>query len=182
MIYDFIVRRTDGSEISLASYRGRVLLIVNTATACGLTPQYEALQKLYEHFSEQPFEILDFPCNQFLNQAPGTDQELAEFCQARYRTAFPTFAKIQVNGPGQHPLYAFLKEEAGEEQENEAAGAFREKLYSLGQYAPGNDIRWNFTKFLVDASGNVAGRYGPTVTPQELIGTIEGLLKKTEHL
>lgn len=157
-IYDFKVKDAKGSEISLEEYRNKVLLVVNTATGCGFTPQYEGLEKLYREYREQGFEILDFPCNQFGHQAPGTNEEIQEFCQLNYQTSFKTFAKIDVNGENASPLYRFLKQEKG--------GVM------------GSAIKWNFTKFLVDQQGNVVDRFSPQKTPEELRPAIEALLKK----
>lgn len=147
-IYDYEVQAIGGTMVSLADYEGKVLLIVNTATGCGFTPQYEGLEKLYQEYQKKGLEILDFPCNQFGHQAPGSDQEISQFCQLTYQTTFQTFAKIDVNGEQAAPLYTFLKKEQG--------GVF------------GSKIKWNFTKFLVDRDGNVIKRYAPTVEPKEI--------------
>ena len=155
-IYDYSVKAQDGSDITLADYRDKVLLIVNTATGCGFTPQYEGLQDLYEKYEPQGLEILDFPCNQFANQAPGSDEEITDFCQSRYGVTFRQFKKIKVNGEGEEPLYTFLK--------TQQKGVM------------GNNIKWNFTKFLVDRKGNVVARFAPTVTPEKLDEQIKKLL------
>ena len=155
-IYDYSVKAQDGSEVSLADYQGRVLLIVNTATGCGFTPQYEGLQDLYEKYQSQGLEILDFPCNQFGHQAPGSDEEITDFCQSRYGVTFRQFKKIEVNGAGEEPLYTFLK------------------LQKKG--VMGDNIKWNFTKFLVDRKGNVVARFAPTVTPEKIDEQIKELL------
>ncbi len=155
-IYDFKVKDNEGQEVSLKEYEGKVLLIVNTATGCGFTPQYEGLQNLYKKYNEKGFEILDFPCNQFGGQAPGTAEEIASFCDARFGITFKQFAKIDVNGENEEPLYKFLKSQKG--------GVF------------GNDIKWNFTKFLVDRKGNVVERFGSTTTPEKIDKKIEELL------
>ena len=147
-IYDFTVKSPDGNDVCLASYRGKVLLVVNTATGCGFTPQYEELQKLYDKYKDRGFEVLDFPCNQFGNQAPGRDEELMDFCNSRYGITFPQFAKIDVNGENEEPLFTYLK--------SQKSGLM------------GSRIKWNFTKFLVDRSGKVVGRYAPTTTPEAL--------------
>lgn len=175
-IYDFTVKDIEGKEISLKDYSGKVLLIVNTATGCGFTPQYEGLQALYEKYKSRGFEILDFPCNQFLGQAPGTNDEIAAFCQLNYNTSFKTFAKIDVNGESAIPLYKYLKEEMPADIENNQTEGFLEKLKELGQDFPGNSIKWNFTKFLIDKEGNVVKRFSPTVSPKELEDEIEKLL------
>lgn len=155
-IYDYSVKAQDGSEISLADYQGKILLIVNTATGCGFTPQYEGLQNLYEKYQSQGLEILDFPCNQFGHQAPGSDEEITTFCQLRYGVTFRQFKKIKVNGEGEDPLYTFLK--------------------SQKKGVMGNNIKWNFTKFLVDRQGNVVARFAPTVTPEQIDEQINELL------
>ncbi|MGO3727743.1 MAG: glutathione peroxidase [Enterococcus viikkiensis] len=155
-VYDFEVKQTDGTEKELADYQGDVLLIVNTATGCGFTPQYEGLQNLYDDYNERGFEILDFPCNQFGNQAPGSNVEVAEFCQLKYHTTFQTFGKIDVNGENEAPLYAYLKS---------AQGGLLNKA-----------IKWNFTKFLVDRQGNVVKRYGSQTKPESIAADIETLL------
>ena len=155
-IYDYSVKAQDGSEVSLADYQDKVLLIVNTATGCGFTPQYEGLQDLYEKYQSQGLEILDFPCNQFGHQAPGSDEEITDFCQSRYGVTFQQFKKIKVNGNGEEPLYTFLK--------------------SQKKGVMGNNIKWNFTKFLVDRKGNVVERFAPTVTPEKIEEQIKELL------
>ena len=155
-VYDYSVKAQDGSEVSLADYQGKVLLIVNTATGCGFTPQYEGLQDLYEKYQAQGLEILDFPCNQFGHQAPGSDEEITDFCQSRYGVTFRQFKKIEVNGAGEEPLYTFLK--------------------SQKKGVMGDNIKWNFTKFLVDREGNVVARFAPTVTPEKIDEQIKELL------
>ena len=147
-IYDYTVKAKDGTEVSMKDYEGKVLLVVNTATGCGFTPQFEGLQDLYEKYQEQGFEILDFPCNQFGNQAPGSDEEITDFCSSRYGITFPQFAKIDVNGENEAPLYTYLKSKKG--------GIM------------GKNIKWNFSKFLVDRQGNVVDRFAPTTTPEAL--------------
>ena len=144
--------------MSIGQFQGRVLLIVNTASKCGFTPQYKGLEELYNAYKGRGLEVLGFPCNQFGDQEPGTPAEIGAFCEKNYGVTFPIFAKIDVNGSGAHPLYNFLKEER--------PGIFGRK-----------SIKWNFTKFLVDRRGRVAGRYGPTTKPGALSATIEGLLQ-----
>lgn len=158
-IYDFTIKKRDGSEISTADFKGKVLLIVNTATGCGFTPQYEGLETLYEKYHDQGLEILDFPCDQFGHQAPGTDDEIHQFCTAKYKTQFDQFAKIEVNGKNAHPLYDYLKSQ---------------KKGALGL----KTIKWNFTKFLVDRSGNVVNRYEPTTEPSAIENDIIPLLQE----
>ncbi len=155
-IYDYSIKKADGTEISMADYKGKVLLIVNTATGCGFTPQYDGLQDLYEKYQSQGFEILDFPCNQFLNQAPGSNEEIHSFCTGRFGITFPQFAKIDVNGKNAAPLYQFLK--------SQKKGMFN------------SDIKWNFTKFLVDKNGNVVKRFAPADTPAKIDADIAKLL------
>ena len=149
-IYDLNVTARDGSEVSLADYKGKVLLIVNTATGCGFTPHYEPLEAMYKEYRDQGFEILDFPCNQFADQAPGSDDEIHEFCQVKFGTEFPQFKKIDVNGENADPLFALLASEKFAQANN---SKFGEKAY----------IKWNFTKFLVDREGNIIARFEPTV-------------------
>ncbi len=155
-IYDFKVKRADGSYRSMEEMKGKVLLIVNTATACGFTPQYKDLQSLYETYQDQGFEVLDFPCNQFANQATGSDDEIATFCTGRFGTTFEHFSKIDVNGANEEPLYTYLK---------------AQKKGILG-----SQIKWNFTKFLVDRDGNVVKRVSPNVVPSKLEKDIKNLL------
>lgn len=155
-IYDFTVKGRAGEDVSLADYKGKVLLVVNTATGCGFTPQYEGLQKLYDSHQDKGFEILDFPCNQFANQAPGSEAEIQSFCTLNYGTTFPRFAKIDVNGKNASDLFRFLKKEKG--------GLL------------GSSIKWNFTKFLIDREGNVAKRFAPTDTPESIESDILALL------
>ena len=146
--YEIMVTNQDGTEENLEKYKGQVLLIVNTATGCGFTPQYEGLEKLYRNYNVRGFEILDFPCNQFLGQAPGSDADINQFCSLRYNTTFKRFKKIDVNGKNAAPIFKYLKEHT--------KGVF------------GSNIKWNFTKFLVNRKGDVIKRYAPTVTPEEI--------------
>jgi glutathione peroxidase len=174
-LYDFTVADREGKPVSLAAYKGKVLLIVNTATKCGLTPQYEGLQKLYETHHDRGFEILDFPCNQFGGQAPGSAEEIAEFCTIRYHTTFPQFAKIDVNGDKAAPLFVYLKEQA-EETEDEGAAALKERLKEFSSFTGAKDIKWNFSKFLVNRDGKVEAWFFPTYNPEKLSSAIERLL------
>jgi glutathione peroxidase len=157
-VYDFKVKDIEDNDVSLEKYKGKVLLIVNTATECGFTPQYEGLEELQKSYKDRGFEVLDFPCNQFGGQAPGSDSEIANFCTARFGTTFDRFAKIDVNGENEDPLYTFLKDSKG--------GVF------------GNKIKWNFTKFLVDRDGNVVERYSSQKKPEDIAKDIEKLLDK----
>jgi glutathione peroxidase len=176
MIYDYKVKDAQGSEVLMEAYKGKVLLIVNTATGCGFTPQYEGLQKLYDKYKEQGFEILDFPSNQFFEQAPGSNEEIVSFCQLTYGTTFKTFAKIDVNGENADPLYKFIKKEAQNANEDANSNGLYNKLAEVGFKTSGDDIKWNFTKFLVDKEGNVVERFAPTYEPEKLANAIEALL------
>lgn len=176
MIYDYTVKRVNGEEVKLSAYKGKVLLIVNTATGCGFTPQYEGLQKLYDAYKEQGLEILDFPCNQFFDQAPGSNEEIASFCQLKYNTSFETFAKIDVNGEKEDPLYTFLKKEAPRAEEDQTSEGLYKMLEGHGFHTTGDEIKWNFTKFLVNQEGEVIARFAPTYEPVQLEEAIKGLL------
>jgi len=156
-LYDFSVTDINGQEVSLNVFKGKVVLIVNTATDCGYTPQYTGLQKLYNDFQSKGFEILDFPCNQFGQQAPGTEEHINNFCVLKYNTTFSRFAKIEVNGQNESPLYTFLKT-----QKEGIDGA--------------KDIRWNFTKFLINKKGTVVQRYDSKITPETIEPDIKKLL------
>jgi glutathione peroxidase len=175
MIYDYKVKNTKGNEVSIGDYNGKVLLIVNTATGCGLTPQYEGLQKIYDEYKEKGLEILDFPCNQFFEQAPGSNEEIASFCQLKYNTTFETFAKIDVNGEDASELYKFLKKEAPEAVEDEASKGLYKLLSEKGFNTTEDDIKWNFTKFLVNKDGKVVARFAPTYEPEKLEEAIKNL-------
>jgi glutathione peroxidase len=177
-IYDFKVNKRKEGELDLGSLRGKVLLIVNTATGCGFTPQYAGIEALYEKYHDQGFEVLDFPCNQFAGQAPGTDEEIHEFCTARYKTQFDQLAKIDVNGEAESPVYTFLKGEIAEDEVEGMANKLTMKAIekiSTSTKKPG-DIKWNFTKFLVDREGRVVRRCSPTVAPEKLDAAIAALL------
>jgi glutathione peroxidase len=156
-IYDFSATTLQGKDVSLADYRGKAMLIVNTASKCGFTPQYEGLEKLYRAHQDKGLVVLGFPCNQFGAQEPGSAAEIGAFCQINYGVTFPMFAKIEVNGAGTHPLYAYLK--------GEKPGMLGTKY-----------IKWNFTKFLIDRDGKVAGRYAPTTKPEDLDQAIAKVL------
>lgn len=155
-IYDYTVKDLDENDVSLADYKGKALLIVNTAIKCGFTPQYPGLEELYKKYNDKGFEILDFPCNQFANQAPGSAKEINAVCSGRFGVTFKQFAKINVNGKDESPLYTFLK--------NEKHGFF------------GKNVKWNFTKFLVDKNGTVVKRYGSKATPEQIDADIASLL------
>ena len=179
-IYKFTVKDRKGNDVSLADYKGKVLLIVNTATRCGFTPQYTELEALYEKDSAKGLEILDFPCNQFGQQAPGTEEEIHEFCQLNYNTKFPQFKKIDVNGDNQSPLFAYLKSQKGFKgfDPNHQIGKILIDMLSKANpdYDKNPDIKWNFTKFLIDRNGNVIERYEPTEDIKVIEKDVEGLL------
>lgn len=177
-IYDFKVKTRDGSDFDLGSLKGKVLLVVNTATGCGFTPQYEGLDKLYEKYNSKGFEILDFPCDQFGHQAPGTDDDIHSFCTSKYDTKFDQFSKIEVNGDNENSLYTFLKKECPNEDvvgiKNKMSMKAIEKISTTCK--KDGDIKWNFTKFLIDKDGNVVKRYDPTFNPLDMEKDIVKLL------
>lgn len=180
-VYDFTVKDRGGNDVSLAEYKGKVLLIVNTATGCGFTPHYEPLEEMYKELRERGFEILDFPCNQFANQAPGSDEEIHNFCTLKFGTEFPQFAKLDVNGETADPLFAYL---AGEKPfEGFGKGiknAMLEKFTKANnkQFGDKAYIKWNFTKFLIDREGNVAARFEPTVDMADVKAAVMKELEK----
>lgn len=162
--YDIKVLKQDGSETDLHEYEGKVLLIVNTATGCGFTPHYEALQAMYDELKDKGFEILDFPCNQFKDQAPGSDEEINQFCSLKYHTTFPRYKKVEIIGENKTQLFRYLEQNA----------PFKGKGLTLGMLkklsgAKDNEVRWNFTKFLVDREGNVIGRFEPTDDMKKIV-------------
>lgn len=179
-VYDFAVKDRKGKDVSLKEYAGEVLLIVNTATKCGFTPQYEELEKLYETYHSRGFEILDFPCNQFGQQAPGTDESIHSFCKLTYGTEFPRFKKIKVNGPDADPLYKYLQQQkgfAGWDESHPLTPVLEELLgKDDAAYKDKADIKWNFTKFLIDKKGLVVARYEPTASLAAIAEKIETLL------
>lgn len=179
-IYDFKAKLNNGQEKNLADFKGEVLLIVNTASKCGFTPQYEGLEKLYQEHNEAGFEVLGFPCNQFLEQDPGNNEEIKQFCKINYGVTFPLFAKVEVNGENAHPLFNYLKENApdhGFEEDKEMSAKLKEILTEhYPSYLENHEIRWNFTKFLIDKDGNIVDRFEPTVEPEEMEARIKSLL------
>ena len=179
-VYEFSVKDRKGKEVSLKEYSNEVLLIVNTATKCGFTPQYEELETLYQKYHKQGFEILDFPCNQFGQQAPGRDEEIHEFCKLTYGTDFPRFKKVKVNGDDADPLFKFLKEQkgfAGWDMEHPIAAILDKMLTEAdANYKDSPDIKWNFTKFLINKKGQVVARYEPTAKIELIEKEIEKLL------
>lgn len=179
-VYDYKVIGIDGEEISLEKYKGKVLIISNTASKCGFTPQYADLEKLYNKYNEKGLEILGFPCNQFAGQEPGNNKEVKNFCQLNYGVSFPLFEKIDVRGSSAHPLFKYLSEEIPFKGLNlkHPGGQI---LYNFlkeqfPEYLIGNSIKWNFTKFLIDREGNVVGRFEPTTEPLDMVSEIEKLL------
>lgn len=175
-LYGFTVKDAQGGDVPLSNYAGKVLLIVNTATRCGLTPQYGELQTLYGRYAAQGFEILDFPCNQFRNQAPESSGEIGQICQTRFGTQFKVFEKIEVNGAGTHPLYAYLKAQQPRDAGKGGLKSLLLKLAAAGMAHEQGGIRWNFTKFLADRNGRVVARYGPAVSPLDIENHIKSLL------
>ena len=177
-IYDLKVKNRDDLDVSLSEFKGKVLIIVNTATGCGFTPQYEGLENLYKKYHDKGLEILDFPCNQFGNQSPGTDDEIHEFCALKYNTSFDQFKKVDVNGEGEIPLYTLLKDAIAQDKidgiKNKMAMKAIEKISKTATKE--NDIKWNFTKFLVDREGNVVERYSPTYKPSDMEEDIKKLI------
>ena len=179
-VYDFVVKANNGEEKSLAAYKGKVLLIVNTASKCGFTPQFKELQELYVKYKAQGLEILGFPCNQFAGQEPGTNEEVQEFCRFNYGVTFPIFAKGDVRGENAQPLFQYLTKEQGFKG-FDADHPYAELLSNalkenFPEYLEGDSIKWNFTKFLIDRQGNVVERFEPTTVPSAIAGDIEKLL------
>lgn len=179
-VYDFSLSDKSGGEVSLKAYKGKVLLIVNTATGCGFTPQYEDLEAMYHRLKDKGLEILDIPCNQFGHQAPGTDAEIKEFCTVKFGADFPQFKKSIVNGKGELPLYTWLKKEKPFTGSYEPKlAAVMEKLYNESNPEPRkkDDIQWNFTKFLINKKGQVVARFEPTTSFDVIAKSIEEYLK-----
>lgn len=178
-IYDIVVKKRNDEDVKLSDYKGKVLLIVNTATGCGFTPQYEGIENLYRKYKDQGLEVLDFPCNQFGHQAPGDDEEIHQFCTSRYQTSFDQFKKIDVNGEDTSTLFKYLKDNSPEEYikglSHKASMKAVEKISNT--FKNKNDIKWNFTKFLVDREGNVSFRYSPIEDPSVMEEDIKQLLK-----
>ena len=179
MFYDYTVLTRKGEEFKLSDLKGKVVLVVNTATGCGFTPQYAPIEQLYRDYHDKGLEILDIPCNQFGGQAPGTDDEIHEFCTLNYKTTFPQMKKSEVNGPNELPLYTWLKSQKGFEgfQEHQYK-ALLEKMFSEADpdWAGKPDIKWNFTKFVVDRAGNVVARFEPTADMAEVEACVQALL------
>lgn len=179
-VYNFKVKNIRGEEVSLSDYSGKLLLIVNTASKCGFTPQYEGLEKLYQTYQDQGLVILGFPCNQFLEQDPGSNSEISTFCKVNFGVTFPLFAKIDVRGQNADPLYRYLTKEApfqGYELEKEGGKVIQNVVKEhYPENLEGDDVKWNFTKFLIGRDGTVKGRFEPTVTPEELDPIVKAAL------
>jgi glutathione peroxidase len=179
-IYSFQATLANGEVKNLSDYEGNVLLIVNTASKCGLTPQYEGLEALYRDYKEKNFTILGFPCNQFGGQEPGTNEEIQSFCSTQYDVTFPIFQKVDVNGDQAHPLYQYLREVAPEDQNVDTTSFLYQHLKTNSpEVLESSDIKWNFTKFLIDRKGHVVKRYFPGTKPEEIKDDIERLLQES---
>ena len=180
MIYDFTITTGNGEELRLSDYKGKVILIVNTATECGFTPQYARMEKLYEDYHDKGLEILDIPCNQFGGQAPGTDKEIHEFCTLHFNTTFPQMKKADVNGTNELPLYTYLKSEKGfEGLDGHPLRSVLEDMFNKADpdWAKKPDIKWNFTKFVVDREGKVVARFEPTADIEKVEACIKELIQ-----
>ena len=174
--YDYSVKTPSGEDCSMSQFQGKVVLVVNTATGCGFTPQYKEIESMYEKYHAQGLEVLDVPCNQFRNQAPGTDEEIHEFCTLHYNTQFPQMKKSDVNGANELPLYTFLKSQKGFEGFGKGPKAMMMNLVCKGVDKADPAIRWNFTKFVVDRSGNVVARFEPTANMEDVENCVKALL------
>jgi len=176
--YDFTVKTRKGADVPLADYKGKVLMIVNTATACGFTPQYKELQKIYEEFKDKGLEILDFPCNQFAEQAKGTDEEIHQFCTGRFGITFPQFAKVDVNGENAIPLFRWLTKNTKFEGFNGAAKLVLTPIVKKmdSDYKNNGNVKWNFTKFLIDREGNIVARFEPTADMKNVRAKVAELI------
>ena len=178
-IYDYVIKNGKGEDVPMSDYKGKVLLIVNTATGCGFTPHYEPLEKMYEKYHDRGFEIIDIPCNQFAGQAPESDEEIHQFCTLKYNTQFPQMKKSEVNGENELPLYTYLKSQKGFEGFGEHQyKALLERMFSEADpdWAKKPDIKWNFTKFIIDREGNVVARFEPTADMAEVEACVKALL------
>ena len=179
MIYDYEVTQRSGEKLSLSTFKGKVILVVNTATGCGFTPQYAPIEEMYNKYHDKGLEILDIPCNQFGAQAPGNDEEIHEFCTLHYNTTFPQMKKSDVNGENELPLYTFLKSQKGFEGfgEGKMADMMRSFLPTLDpDYENNANIKWNFTKFVIDREGNVIARFEPTADMEKVEECVRSLL------
>ena len=179
MIYDYTLKMGKGEALNLADYKGKVIMVVNTATGCGFTPQYAPIEQMYKDYHDKGLEIVDIPCNQFMDQAPGTDEEITSFCRMRYKTQFPQMKKSHVNGENELPLYTFLKEQKGFEGFGKGATALKMNALLKTQdkdFKKNSKIKWNFTKFVVDRDGNVVARFEPTADMAEVEKCVASLL------
>ncbi len=180
-IYDYTVTAANGTEVSLSDYKGKVILIVNTATGCGFTPHYAPIEKMYEDFHEKGFEVIDVPCNQFAGQTPGTDEEIHEFCTLKYKTQFPQMKKSDVNGPNAIELFKYLKSQKGFEGFGKGAKALAMSLLLKKidkDYKNNSEIKWNFTKFVVNRKGEVVARFEPTADMADVRACVEKLVNE----
>ncbi|MBQ9663796.1 MAG: glutathione peroxidase [Oscillospiraceae bacterium] len=177
-LYDFTVKTRKGADVALSDFKGKVVMVVNTATGCGFTPQYKELQEIYDACKDKGFEILDFPCNQFADQAPGTDEEIHTFCTGRFGITFPQYAKIDVNGENAIPLYQWLTANTKFDGFNGPAGLMLSGVVKKmdKDYKNNGNIKWNFTKFLIDREGNIVARYEPTVGMDKVRAAVEAQL------
>ena len=179
MVYDYTITTGKGEKLNLADYKGKVIMIVNTATGCGFTPQYEPIEQMYKDHHDKGLEIVDIPCNQFGGQAPGTDEEIHEFCTVHYNTTFPQMKKADVNGDNELPLYNYLKSQKGFEgfDEHELKSVLEEILVkSAPDWEKNSDFKWNFTKFIIDRKGNVVARFEPTADMADVEACVKALL------
>ncbi len=177
-LYDFTVKAQDGKEVSLSQYKGKTVLVVNTATSCGFTPQYSELQDAYEELKDSGFEILDFPCNQFYNQAPGSDEEIHDFCNSRYGITFPQFSKIEVNGENAIPLYKWITENTKFEGFEGSMQSILEPIVVQQDpdYQNNGKIKWNFTKILINKDGEIVARFEPTADVKKVVACVKEIL------
>ena len=177
-LYDFTVKTRKGADVALSDFTGKVVMVVNTATGCGFTPQYKELQEIYDAFKDKGFEILDFPCNQFADQAPGTDEEIHTFCTGRFGITFPQYAKIDVNGENAIPLYQWLTSNTRFEGFNGPAALVLNGVVKKmdKDYKNNGNIKWNFTKFLIDREGNIIARFEPTMSMDKVRAAVEAAL------
>ncbi len=176
MIYDYTLTKGNGEQLDLSSLKGKVIMVVNTATGCGFTPQYAPIEEMYKKYHDQGLEILDIPCNQFASQAPGSDEEIRSFCQLHYNTTFEQMKKSDVNGANELPLYTFLKSQKGFEGFGKGKMAFLLRFANIGKKKSDPSIRWNFTKFIIDRQGNVVKRFEPTIDMKEVEEFVKSLL------
>jgi len=177
-IYDFKALANRGAEVDFKQYEGKVLMIVNTASKCGFTPQYDGLEAIYQKYKDQGLVIVGFPCDQFAGQEPGSNEEIAEFCRINHGVTFPLMAKIEVNGANAHPIFEYLKTQAPDEEYKGLKAKATEKLFKTisTSVEKASDIKWNFTKFLVSRDGSLVKRYAPTTTPEEMEKDIQSML------